>query len=54
MHKVHFEWDSNKDRLNQRKHKISFSIAQHAFLDPNRIIAEDLKHSSDEKRYFCW
>jgi len=53
MHKTHFEWDSDKDRLNQQKHKVALSLAQHAFLDPNRIIAKDLKHSDEEERYFC-
>ena len=51
--KVHFGWDSNKDKLNQRKHNVSFALAQRAFLDPNRIIAKDIKHSKKEKRYFC-
>lgn len=53
MDKIHFEWDLNKDRLNQKKHKISFLTAQYAFLDTNRIIAKDLKHSAEEIRYFC-
>lgn len=53
MYKTHFEWDSDKDRLNQQKHKVALSLAQHAFLDPNRIIAKDLKHSDEEERYFC-
>lgn len=53
MSNIHFEWDSNKDKLNQKKHKTSFSLAQYAFLDPNRIIAKDLKHSDEEERYFC-
>jgi uncharacterized protein len=30
---------------------VSFFLAQHAFLDPHRIIAEE--HSTDEKRYYC-
>jgi uncharacterized protein len=25
-----------------------------AFFDPRRVIAEDLAHSSDEPRYFCF
>lgn len=50
---VHFGWDSKKNKLNQRKHNVSFALAQLAFLDPNRIIAKDLKHSRKEKRYFC-
>ena len=53
MRKVHFQWDANKDKLNQKKHNVSFTLAQRAFLDPNRIIAKDLKHSGKEKRYLC-
>lgn len=53
MHRVHFEWNSYKDKANQKKHSVSFALAQHAFLDQNRIIARDLKHSKQEKRYFC-
>jgi len=53
MPKVRFGWDDRKDKVNQRKHNVSFSLAQNAFLDPNRIIAIDLKHSKREPRYFC-
>ena len=48
-----FEWDDAKDQSNQRKHGISFSLAQFAFLDERRVILEDLDHSDDEKRYYC-
>jgi uncharacterized protein len=48
-----FEWDNAKDRANQLKHGVAFAEAQYAFLDPKRIIAEDLEHSAEEKRYFC-
>lgn len=51
--KSNFEWDSAKDQLNQRKHGVSFALAQLAFLDHNRIILEDLEHSAEEKRYYC-
>ncbi|MBU0477892.1 BrnT family toxin [bacterium] len=53
MDRVHFEWNSDKDKINQKKHDVSFAIAQYAFLDPKRIIAKDLKHSGSEERYFC-
>lgn len=53
MNKAAFEWDSKKDVVNKKKHKISFHEAQYAFADPGRIILEDMKHSEDEKRYFC-
>jgi uncharacterized DUF497 family protein len=48
-----FEWDSEKDQLNQRKHGVSFALAQLAFLDHDRVILEDLEHGGDEKRYYC-
>jgi len=53
MAKANFEWDARKDKENQKKHKVSFTLAQRAFLDPNRIIARDLKHSKKEQRYYC-
>ena len=52
--KAFFEWDDNKDRRNQRKHGVSFQEAQYAFLDPDRVIAQDSKHSKGEKRYYCF
>jgi hypothetical protein len=35
------DWDPEKDLANQAKHGISFSEAQYAFADSNRVIAED-------------
>jgi len=54
MKKVKFEWDASKDKQNQNKHGIPFELAQYAFADPNRIIAEDVSHSQKEKRYYCF
>ena len=48
-----FDWDIKKDRLNQEKHGVPFALAQFAFLDPDRVILEDLEHSDNEKRYYC-
>jgi len=45
---------SREGLANQVKHGVSFSEAQYAFADPNRVIAEDLTHSKKEKRYFCF
>jgi uncharacterized DUF497 family protein len=53
MKKTHFEWDNEKDKENQKKNDVSFSLAQHAFLDPRRIIVEDIQHSTGEDRYYC-
>lgn len=49
-----FVWDPEKDLANQTKHGVSFAEAQFAFADPNRVIAEDLSHSHDEQRYYCF
>lgn len=49
-----FEWDENKNKKNQKKHGVSFEIAQYAFADDKRIIAEDLNHSDKEKRFYCF
>jgi uncharacterized protein len=54
MDEMRFEWDPDKDRDNQDKHGVPFEVAQYAFADPDRVIAEDVSHSHDEKRYFCF
>jgi uncharacterized DUF497 family protein len=33
---------------------VGFAQAQYAFLDPRRVIAEDLDLSGTEQRYFCF
>ena len=54
MSTARFEWDPDKDLENQGKHGVSFAEAQYAFADPRRVIAEDLSHSGQEKRYYCF
>lgn len=54
MARASFEWDEKKNDINIEKHGISFIEAQQAFLDPNRVIAEDVEHSTTEKRYYCF
>ena len=54
MATARFEWDPKKDGENQRKHGVAFTKTQFAFADPSRVIAEDLSHSSGEKRYYCF
>ena len=53
MKKSLFEWDDEKDRENQMKHNVPFSVAQQAFLDPHRVIVEDVSHSTEEQRFYC-
>lgn len=54
MSKARFEWDESKDAENQKKHGVAFALAQYAFADPHRVIAEDIEHSKDEKRHYCF
>ena len=54
MSGVEFTWDEKKNRENQDKHGVPFEVAQYAFADPNRVIAEDVSHSLAEKRYYCF
>ena len=49
-----FEWDAAKDRANRAKHGVPFALAQYAFFDTRRVIAEDVSHSGAEPRYFCF
>lgn len=54
MAKARFDWDPAKDRANRLKHGVDFATAQLAFADARRVIAEDVEHSSRERRYFCF
>jgi len=46
-----FEWDEGKNRINQRKHGISFEKAKKVFSDPKRYEEFDFIHSSTEERW---
>lgn len=50
---VGYEWDDVKEADNVRKHKVDFTLATRAFLDPRRVIRPDLLHSGLEPRYYC-
>jgi uncharacterized protein len=45
------EWDPNKNKLNIKKHKISFEEASLVFADPNALSIFDEKHSEREDRW---
>jgi len=49
-----FEWDEAKNQKNKQKHNVTFYDAQYAFLDTDRVIAEDMSHSQDEQRHYCF
>ncbi len=49
-----FEWDSDKDYKNQKKHGVSFSTAKKVFQDEYVVIIPDEKHSTEEDRYIAY
>jgi uncharacterized protein len=51
MEALRFEWDGSKDRLNRRKHGVSFREAQSVFYDERAIRYFDPDHSEDEDRF---
>lgn len=48
-----FEWDEEKNIINQKKHKISFETAAYVFQDEYYIEMYDFEHSIDEDRYIA-
>lgn len=45
-----FVWDSEKEKINWQKHKVSFRTAAEVFLDDNYFEDFDEIHSDDEER----
>ena len=45
------EWDTDKNNLNIKKHKLSFETAALVFADSHRVELYDFKHSTSEDRF---
>ena len=48
---ITFEWDENKNQINQRKHGISFEEAKTVFYDEEALLRDDPEHSEEEERF---
>ncbi len=48
---MNFEWDEAKSDSCYQMRGFDFAYAAHAFLDPQRVISEDTRHSYGEDRY---
>ena len=51
MEDIKFEWNENKNVINQQKHKISFDEATTVFYDEEARIIDDPEHSEEEERF---
>jgi len=51
---MEFEWDTEKDQRNAKKHGVSFHEAATVFGDPLAITYADPEHSDEEDRYLTF
>ena len=51
MDMIRFEWDENKNLINQRKHGVSFDEAKSVFYDEEALVIDDPEHSLEEDRF---
>ena len=46
-----FEWDQRKNRMNRRKHGVTFEEAEGVFLIDDALLIDDPDHSHQEDRF---
>ena len=51
METIRFEWDENKNIINQEKHGVSFEEAKTVFYDEFALLEYDKKNSGTEDRF---
>ena len=51
MKHLEFDWDKKKNKINTKKHGVSFEEAQTTFYDEYAIQFFDPEHSEDEDRF---
>ena len=51
MAELGFEWNPRKDRVNRRKHGVTFAEARTVFFDEGAWISADPDHSGREDRF---
>lgn len=47
-----FEWDSGNSEKNKVKHNVTTNECEEIFMNLPLLLADDSKHSQDEKRYY--
>lgn len=54
MARARFDLGSGQGCREPAKPGVSFSRAQYAFADKQRVIAKDITHSQTEERFYCF
>jgi uncharacterized DUF497 family protein len=49
MQDEEFEWDDEKNRMNLKRHHLSFYEARYVFNDPRRLTIPDISHGGEER-----
>ncbi|MCF7873041.1 MAG: BrnT family toxin [Candidatus Omnitrophica bacterium] len=47
-----FQWDQHNAEKNWQKHKVTPAECEEVFFNKPLVVADDLKHSSSEKRFY--
>ena len=50
---IGFEWDKDNTEKNWRKHRVSASECEEIFLNHPLVLANDIKHSEKENRFYA-
>jgi hypothetical protein len=50
---MRYEWDQEKNRLNQRKHRVSFEMAALALEDERCLVRPDRVDETGEQRWYA-
>ncbi len=51
---IGFDWDKGNINKNIEKHNVTDQEAEEVFVNEPKLILEDEKHSTTEKRYMLW
>ena len=49
---IAFQWDKGNISKNAEKHNVTIQEAEEVFINDPFIISEDIKHSSEEQRFY--
>ena len=52
-HLVGFDWDEGNKQKNWEKHQVDYTECEQVFFNKPLLVNEDIKHSSQEQRYYA-
>ncbi len=52
-HFIGFDWNEENKQKNWEKHQVDYTECEQVFFNKPLIISEDIKHSSQEQRFYA-